>query len=70
MKTIDEVLATQNAHWKEDEHGLYLHWGSVIEIRIEPLLWGAAYLAVYIEGELIGEKLPITLGTPAQNGYR
>lgn len=70
MKTIEELLASdaQNG-WKRDEHGYYMRFNEDIEVRIEPLLFGAAYVAVYdlAYGSLIGEKFPITIDTPARN---
>lgn len=76
MKTVDEVLQSERAGWKEDEYGIAIQLdGEDIQVRIEPLLFGAAYLAVYrrnqseSEWDLVGEKMPITLGTPKQNGW-
>ena len=79
MKTVYEVLesASENedaSAWREDEYGIVMYVQG-FEIRIEPLLFGGAYLAVYEIGDwgdtdLVGEKLPITLGTPARNGHK
>ena len=77
MKTVHEILNSapkdeSTPAWREDEYGLVMAVRD-IEVRIEPLLFGGAYIAVYtmIDGEptLVGEKMPITLGSPAQNGY-
>lgn len=71
MKTVEEVLDNVKSGWVSDETGVCMglqgEFG-LIEIRIEPLLYGGYYLAVYQGGDLVGDKLPITLGTPAQNG--
>lgn len=75
MKTVAEVIegAPDNEKvpaWREDEYGIVMYVKG-IEVRVEPFLWGGAHLAVYemIDGEpaLVGEKLPVTLGTPGQN---
>lgn len=77
VKAVHEILnsAPRNEGtpaWRYDEYGLVIAVRD-IEVRIEPLLFGGAYLAVYEmtggEPTLVGEKMPITLGTPAQNGY-
>lgn len=69
MKTPYEVLETSGSQWEQDEYGIRMQVNGV-EVRIEPLLFGGAYLAVYqlASGEpiLVGEKMPITLGTPGQ----
>lgn len=80
MKTAFEVVADPTSGWEiDEEYGLITMDLGEHFVQIEPLLYGASSLAVYrkpdpdawlpdIGGELVGEKMPITLGTPAQRG--
>lgn len=76
MKTPEQVLENPLSGWEIDIPGIVMTLlDGQYEVRIEPLLFGGAYLAVYRhsavtdELDLIGEKMPITLGTPAQRGF-
>lgn len=80
MMTVAEVLESGRPGWQATEEGLIVMDLGEYQVVIEPLLFGASYLAVYkipmlddgevwfpdMGGELVGEKMPITLGTPAQ----
>lgn len=51
--------------WREDEYGAVMRFGNY-EVRLEPLLFGGVYLAVYEfddndEPCLIGQKLPVEM---------
>lgn len=76
MRTPEQILNNSTSAWEVDDRGIVMTLAEgQYEVRIEPLLFGAAHLAVYRrssvndEYDLIGEKMPITLGTPAQNGW-
>lgn len=70
MKRPLEALT--DGGWVQDEGGWVLRPTASIEVRLEPLLFGGWYLAVYQENQfdaneydLVGEKVPVSLGTPA-----
>jgi hypothetical protein len=70
MKRFLEVVDDPEAGWDTDEYGYVMrlpHGGGFYEIRLEALLFGQFYLAVYEieEGgfpELVGEKVPVRPG--------
>lgn len=66
MRRAIEVLADPDSGWTEDQYGPVVRVGEV-EVRLEPLLFGGRYLAVYVDGELVAGKVPVTLGTPTHN---
>lgn len=80
MKTAFAVVMDPKSGWELDEAtGLITMDLGDHFVQIEPLLYGASYLAVYRKadpdpwlpdqgGELVGHKMPITIGTPAQRG--
>lgn len=80
MKTAPAIVMDPKSGWQFDaETGLITMDLGEHFVQIEPLLYGASYLAVYrkpdhdawspdMGGELVGEKMPITIGTPAQRG--
>ena len=73
MKRISEIYAEAVANdskqgWHIDDHGALCLRVDGIDIMVEPLLFGGCCLAVYQDDYLIADKLPMTLGTPAQNG--
>ena len=63
LKTLRELLETDDPNgWQVDKYGLFMRF-DCWELRIEPMLYGGFYLAVYDRThetpELIGEKLPV-----------
>lgn len=68
MRKPEEILNKRGTKWKQDEYGIVLRPSDTIEVRLEPIFesQGAYYLAVYRQTELVGEKMPISLGTPGQ----
>ncbi len=71
MKRFLEVVDDPDSAWDEDGDGpvLYLDRGDggYYEVRLEPLLFGQYYLAVYVSDpgrpvKLIGGKVPVRPG--------
>ncbi len=71
MKRFLEVVDDPETEWIRDEYGYVLHLDrdehGRYEVRLETLLFGQYYLAVYMIPpggvlELIGEKVPVRPG--------
>lgn len=65
MKTFAEALAG----WDHDEGGplvrLPVDGGPLVEVRLEPLLYGQYLVAVYVDGSLMADKVPVYPGGTA-----
>lgn len=71
MKRFLEVVDDPEAGWDTDEYGYVMRLdrdgNGSYEVRIEPLMFGQYYLAVYANEpgrfpELVGEKVPVRPG--------
>jgi hypothetical protein len=71
MKRFLEVVDDPETGWRKDDTGYTLHldrdYDGRYEVRLEPLLYGQYYLAVYLSEpgrfpELVGEKVPVRPG--------
>jgi hypothetical protein len=64
----EAVMNNSKQGWHINDHGALCLRVDGLEIMIEPLLFGGCQLAVYNDDYLIADKLPMTIGTPSQNG--
>lgn len=58
MKTFNEALKA----WEAQDYGWTLEPMPDIQVVVEPLLFGQYFVAVYRDGELVGEKVPVYPG--------
>ncbi len=67
MKSFDEALSGSESGWTKEEYGYVVELPGQVSVVIEPLLFGQFNIGVYVNQELVADKVPVWPGGTEAN---